>query len=488
MSINWPTVEHPAPSLVALPPAAASLDEAFAAIELWEFYKKRKLDDGQRLDVYVMMATRADGLWAAGVTGHEKPRQSGKGDAIEVVEFWGLTQRCERILHTIHDAVLLATETQSRMLSLFEHPDLRRLKSRAWKGTGQQMIEMRAGGIIWYRTRTGAGGRGVDEVDRLVIDEAQHAEQQHLNSITPTQAVSANPQLNVLGTGAIEGKSAWWWTLRKQAKLAERDPGAFGWVGYSAQRWDVDANGQVTLEEVDPHDRSLWWSTIPGLVAGRVSVDFLERELKVLGPVGFAQEYLCVWAPPVDLLNTGPISVERWSSLTDGQSISVSNERLALDVTPDRSWSTIGIAGTRADGLDHVGIRHREPGYGWVVARAKQLTDGHGCRLTVVKGSPAEPFVADLEAAGVPVDVMSSHDYALACQRFVDAVNAMEPPIRHRGNPDHVAAIAAAQVKPFGDGGFVFSRRSSTADLTPLTTAAVAWAAPVPAPAPFFAY
>jgi hypothetical protein len=132
---------------VALPAGAASLDEADAAIELWEFYEKRKLDDGQRLDVYVMMATRSDGLWAAGVTGHEKPRQSGKGDAIEVVEFWGLTQRSERILHTIHDAVLLATETQSRMLSLFEHPDLRRLKSRAWKGTGQQMIEMRGGGI-----------------------------------------------------------------------------------------------------------------------------------------------------------------------------------------------------------------------------------------------------------------------------------------------------------------------------------------------------
>jgi hypothetical protein len=188
-----------------------------------------------------------------------------------------------------------------------------------------------------------------------------------------------------------------------------------------------------------------------------------------------------VWAPPVDLSHTGPISAERWSSLTDGQSITVSNERLALDVSPDRSWSTIGIAGTRADGLDHVGIRHREPGYGWVVARAKQLTDGHNCRLTVVKGSPAEPFVTDLEAAGVSVDVMSAHDYALACQRFVDAVNATEPPIRHRGSPDHAAAIAAAQVKPFGDGGFVFSRRSSTADLTPLTTAVAAWVVPVSA-------
>jgi hypothetical protein len=459
---------------VALPVDAASLDEADAAIELWEHYKRRKLDDGQRLDVAVMMATRDDGLWAASVTGHEKPRQSGKGDSIEVVEFWGLTQRCERILHTIHDAVLLATETQSRMLSLFEHQDLRRLKAREWKGTGQQMIEMRSGATIWYRTRTGAGGRGVDEVDRLVVDEAQHAEPQHLNSITPTQAVSANPQLNVLGTGGLDGKSGWWWSLRRQAKGA---PGRFGWVGYSAQPWDADADGGVWLGDVDPFDRDLWWSTIPGLVAGRVSIDFLERELRVLGPDGFAQEYLCVWAPPADSLTSGPIPVERWQSLTDGESLPVEGtERLSLDVTPDRRFSTFGIAGKRADGLGHVSIRHREPGTSWVVARAKELAAGHGTPVVIVKGSPAESLIPDLELAGVPVDVMSQADYAGACQRFVDAVNAHEPLIRHRGSPDHTAAVSAAQIKPAGDGGFVWSRRSTSSDITPLTTATVAWA------------
>jgi len=37
--------------------------------------------------------------------------------------------------------------------------DVLLLEERAWKGTGQQMIEFRNGGTIWYRTRTGAGGR-----------------------------------------------------------------------------------------------------------------------------------------------------------------------------------------------------------------------------------------------------------------------------------------------------------------------------------------
>ena len=175
LSINWHNAD-PRPAILVLPPDAASLDEAHAAIELWEHYSGKTLDSAQRLTVEVMMAQRSDGTWAATTTGREMPRQNGKGDELEVVELWGAVQRSEAIPHTIHDAVLLATQTQERMLGVLEsHPDLRRKIKRRWTGTGQQMIELRNGGIIWYRTRTGGGGRGVDDIDRLVIDEAQHA-------------------------------------------------------------------------------------------------------------------------------------------------------------------------------------------------------------------------------------------------------------------------------------------------------------------------
>src|SRR5690606_21342566 len=107
-----------APAILVLPPAAASLDEAHAAIELWEHYSGKTLDPSQRLVVEVLMATRDDGRWAARTAGREMARQNGKGDEIEVVELWGLVQRGERIGHTIHDAVLLATETQDRMLRI----------------------------------------------------------------------------------------------------------------------------------------------------------------------------------------------------------------------------------------------------------------------------------------------------------------------------------------------------------------------------------
>ena len=470
MSINWPIADNPAPRLVALPPGAASLDEAHAAIELWEHYKGRPLDPGQRLDVCLALATRDDGLWAAPVTGHEKPRQSGKGDTIEVVELWGLTQRSERILHTIHDAVLLATETQSRMLSLLEgHPDLRRLKLREWKGTGQQMIEMRSGAIIWYRTRTGGGGRGIDEVDRVVVDEAQHAEAVHLRSITPTQAVSANPQLNALGTGALDGKSAWWWSLRKQAKARA---GAIGWAGWSAQEWDVDAKGNVILHDVDPYNRDLWWATIPGLVAGRTSIDFLEREFMILGPEGFAQEYLCVWARPDGDEADRAITADVWESNHVAGSKVESNDCWAISVSPDRKWASIGLAGRSDTSREHLEVLMRRPGTDWLVDQCVEIWDRKHIPVRVHRSAPEASFIAELAERGVEVVEVSTADVARATGRLIDLANACR--LAHLGQKSLDVALAAAVLRPGSDGAAIWSALKSSVEITPLTAVTVA--------------
>ncbi len=458
---------------MALPAGAASLDEANAAIELWEFYKGRKLDAGQRLDVSIMLATRDDGLWASSVTGHEKPRQSGKGDAIEVVELWGLTQRAERILHTIHDAVLLATETHSRMLSLLEgHADLRRLKARDWKGTGQQMIEMRNGGIVWYRTRTGSGGRGVDEVDRLIVDEAQHAEQQHLASVTPTQAVAANPQLNALGTGGLPGKSAWWWSLRIQAKTGSAD--ALAWAGWSAQPWSVDTEGRVTLDKVDPFDRSLWWSTIPGLVAGRTTIEFLERELSVLGPAGFAQEYLCEWAPPPDGASSRAISPDAWAALSDLDSLPTDGtRRVCLSAPAHLTNAWFVEAGRRDDGKLHVGVRREVPteDMGRLVELAKAIADGHGVSIIIPPGDPILAYRAELVEAGVDLDEMKPAEFAQGCGYIKRKVEAGE--MRQRRHEALDAAVRGLTTKRAGQVE-VWDPRASEVDLSPLVAATCA--------------
>lgn len=470
MSINWQTDAEPRAGILVLPPAVASLDEAHAAIELWEHYSKKRLDPTQRLVVEVMMAQRADGDWAASTTGREMPRQNGKGDEVEVVELWGLVQRSEAILHTIHDAVLLATQTQSRMLGVLEgHPDLRRLVKRRWLGTGQQMIEMRNGGIIWYRTRTGGGGRGVDDIDRLIVDEAQHAAPEHLAAITPILLANSNPQMNVLGTSGLEGTSGWWWSVRRRALSA--DPGRFGYVGHTVERPCLMGDAVVS-DAVDPLDRSLWPTANPVLMSGRgTGLEFFEEQLHRLGPKSFAREHLGVWDPEPS--STGAvIGSDVWDALKDADSVVASHRMWSVSVSPDRQWTSFASAGRRADGRLHVDTTKRAPGTSWAVDFAVEVFTGSRLPLRVHKSGPESSFVGLLRERGVEVVEVSSAEVAAATGQFVDFANADR--LRHLGQASLGIALKGAVLRTSVDGAALWSQRNSSVEITALMACTVA--------------
>lgn len=446
LSINWHLDVEPAPRILVLPPAAASLDEANAAIELWEHYSGKTLDGTQRLAVQVMMAQKSDGNWAAATTGREMPRQQGKGDEVEVPELWGLVQRAEAILHTVHDAVLLASQAQQRMLATLEgHPDLRRLVKRKWQGTGQQMIEMRNGGVIWYRTRTGGGGRGVDDIDRLVVDEAQHATEEHLAAVAPTLLANPNPQMNVLGTAAIAGKSDWWWSVRKRA--LEQDPGAFGYVGHTAERISMDDHGRVVQELVDVEDRENWRTSSPAFAANRgQGMEFLEEQLRRLGPASFAREHLGVWDPPGESEAGSDFDVDAWWDLEDMEPDRPSPVAFAVEVSNDRKWSSIGLAGRRSDGSPHVEIVQAGRGTGWVAERLAQLqTDWKPVATLVNVAGPAGSLIPLLEAEKVKIVRVGNRDYSRSCALFADALD--EERIHHAGQKQIAVALGVARKK-----------------------------------------
>lgn len=473
MSISWMSDADPAPAILVLPPDAASLDEAHDAIELWEHYTRKHLDGTQRLAVEVMMAQTDDGRWAAATTGREMPRQQGKGDEIEVPELWGLVQRGEAIMHTVHDAALLATQAQQRMLGVIEsHADLRRKMKRRHVGIGQQMIEMRNGGTIWYRTRTGGGGRGVDDIDRLVVDEAQHAAEEHLAALSPTLFANPNPQMNVLGTAGIEGRSDWWWRVRLRALRG--DPGAFGYVGHTAERVSVDEDGKVVQEPVDVSDRALWLAANPALAQGRgQGMEFFEEQYRRLTPTSFAQEHLGVWCPPPVDETHSIIPAARWKAGEDARSGPVGDVEFALDLSPMRDTFAINVAAESGVGGSHVEVVHHGPlvTTDFLVGEAKRLQDRHGGSLTIVAGSPAASLEESLRAAGVRLNVLTAAEYVQACGELFDAV--MGGRLHHLGQPEMSAAIAGADRKWSGDAWY-WARRISSVDITPLVSATTA--------------
>jgi hypothetical protein len=488
LSTSWLRDVEPIPRILVLPPGGVDLGEAAAAIELWQHYSGKILDPAQVLAVQVMMAQGPDGRWAAMTTGREMPRQNGKGDEIEVVELWGLVQRSEAILHTVHDAVLLASQTQQRMLGVLEgHADLRRKVKRKWQGTGQQMIEMHNGGIIWYRTRTGGGGRGVDDIDRLVVDEAQHASEEHLAAVSPTLLANDNPQLNALGTAALSGVSGWWWRFRKRA-LSD-DPGSFGYVGHSAETVSLDEDGRVVQETIDVTDRRLWIEANPALASGRGGGEaFLEEQLRRLGPDSFAREHLGVWDPPDDEDGIAAVlDPELWMALEDKPTDRPTPVTLTVTTNLDRTWSHICLAGRRPDGLTHLQVAKSNRGTHWVVDEvARMVKEWKPVSTVVPSDDPAASLIPDLESAGVTVRALNRIEYARACGMFVDAVAPAEglPTVRHGGGQQVTVSLGAARWQNVGGTRAFGPPKNGGIDIAPLKGVACALYALADAPAP----
>lgn len=475
MSINWHSGGCPA--ILVLPPDVVSLDEAHAAIELWEHYSRKTLDPDQRLVVEVMMATNSAGRWAAETTGREMPRQNGKGDELEVVELWGLVERGEAILHTVHDAVLLATQAQQRLLGVIEgHADLRRRMARRWLGTGQQMTEMRNGGVIWYRTRTSGGGRGVDNVDRVVMDEAQHATEEHAAAITPTLLANPNPQLNALGSAGIGGKSSWWWGVRRRA-LAP-DPGRFGYVGHTVERVSVAADGQVVQVPVDVSDRRLWAGANPAIAAGRGGgMAFLEEQLRRLGADRFAREHLGVWdADPGAQGGERLFGAGVWEAVNAASVAQPENVTFAVAVHPDRTSAAIAVAGAGGS----CGLVDRRAGVGWTIDELVRIAKPRGARVAVSSTGPSGSLIQDLERAGVTVVPIAGTDMRDACGWMFDAV--LERKVVVQRHVDLDVAVVQVVKKPMGD-AFVWERRAGDVSAFEALTLA-AWVAQAPTVGP----
>ncbi len=418
-----------------------------------------------------------DGKWSAYEVSLAVARQNGKNEILAALEFASVgLLRNRLVVHSAHESATAQKHFQ-RMQDIAERNlEIRKLLPNTktlgfYTSNGKEHIRFRNGGIIEFTARTKSSARGFSS-DLVVLDEAFDLNPRAVGSMMYTLRARVNPQVWRTSSPA-HADSVVMHNDRRRAQADDPDDRRFMYVEWANE------------PDCDPSSPEVWLRSSPSI--GAVAPGF-ELELETFrneyasakdSPEllsEFVREVCGVPDAPLSDLNPGPIAIERWQSLTDGDSLPLDDTvRLALDVTPDRRFATFGIAGKRADGLGHVSVRHREPGTTWVVDRAKVLADGHNTPIIVVKGSPAESMIPDLELAGVPVDVMSAADYAGACQRFVDAVNAQEPLLRHRGSPDHTAAVSAAQIKPAGDGGFVWSRRTTSADITPLTSVTAAW-------------
>lgn len=437
------------------------------------------LDEWQQFVLVNALGERADGRWAAPTVGLVVGRQNGKNSVLEARELAGIFLLDERVIvHSAHEQAT-SSEHFRRLLALIEGvPEFERRILKVVQGKGAEAIELRGGQRVLFKTRTGGGGRGFTG-NLIVFDEAMILSAAAKAALIPTlaaQSMIGNPQTWYAGSAVDQMNPK-----HDGLELSRiRAGGIAGADKIAYFEWSAFGDNPDEVSERDAADPKMWALANPGLGI-RIAEEWVEHERTVeLGAREFAVERLGVgdWPDP-EGGGDRVIDPEAWEQLTDEQSKAMDPVCFAFDIAPDRSWSTVGVAGKRPDGLAHVEVVDRRRGTGWLVARLVELRDEHQNIGFICDGKgPAGSLLPELEQAGVPVTPVSAAEHAQGCGMFFDAVD--QKTVRHLGqerNPALVAAVRGAARRPLGD-AWSWSRKNSSVDISPLVASTLAlWGA-----------
>jgi hypothetical protein len=239
------------------------------------------LDVTQQAVADVIGGIGADGRWAAYESCVYCPRQNLKTEIAISRLLWGLfVAREDYQMYSSH-MVPSATKMHRRLVRAIDrNPRLGARIARVSNRRGSESVELVSGQVIECVARSASSGRGFTG-STVILDEAHEVDSDQLGAMLPTMATAANPQIVYLLSLADE-KSLHAAGLRARA-LA-------GLPGVAWLEWSIGPDEDVA-------DRGVWRRCNPAVVAGRITMEFLESEFRAMGPEVFAREHLgkSVW-------------------------------------------------------------------------------------------------------------------------------------------------------------------------------------------------
>lgn len=435
------------------------------------------LDPEQCLAVNAILAEKPGGRWAAFEAALVVSRQNLKTFCLEVVVLAKLYLfGSGLVVWTAHEFNTAMESFRDFRHLIDAHPYLSRRVRKIVEANGEEGIELTTGQRLRFRARTRTGGRGLTG-DDVVLDEAQELTAAMMGSLMPTMSAKSqhgNPQVLYAGT-AGKVTSAVWRQIRDRGR-----PGgdqALAWVEWCATQAPCELErcthrlGVVGCQM----DRLENWRAANPALGRRISAEWIAAtERGSMTPEEFGRERLGWWDEPEESVGLG-VPLDAWRECEDRTSELAVVDALAVDVGLDAAWSTIAAAGTRPDGRVHIEVVENRRGTEWVVERLAELAEAHGVKKVAIdpKG-PARCLLDELADAGLPMLEAGPGDIATACATLIDDLNRRQ--VRHLGQGELDMAARSAVRRPVGD-AWVFSRRHSPADISPLVAATLArWA------------
>lgn len=478
------------------------------------------LDPWEVLALDEMLGVREDGRWAAKDVGIIAGRQNGKDVILEARELFGLflSEDEELIIHSAH---LFDTSIRhfNRVLQLIEStPDLDRFltshKGSVSRSHGNEGIEIFRDGAkreLRFKTRTAGGGRGYT-CDCLILNEAMILSGIAVGAILPALSAVPNPQVIYAGSAGMKHSVAFgrvrargMGRLRPDGSRECTDP------NLAFMEWSIDACGQFCLPDCEEHDQQPFrfdpraseterirkmnrliisyakanpgfGIRIGGVESPELSLEHIESERRQLDPDEFQRERLGVGDWPVEGETWKIIDEESWKACLDMTSSPLDPVSFGIDMTPDRKYACIVVAGLNPDGMVHVEITggdelDHKSGDRWVAPRILELAERwKPCAIVIDKASQAGSLIGGLEAKGLTIESPTRRQYAQACGWLGSAVvppRGGEHLLVHRDQVPLTTAVAGVDKRAL-DELWVWDTTAAAVDISPLRAATLA--------------
>lgn len=289
-----------------------------------------------------------------------------------------------------------------------------------------------------------------------------------------TITVDDRQSLWISTAGETKLKSPFLWSKvergRRRVELVRADPS------------ELDRSRSMFIEysapaDADIYDPLTWWSTMPALgftqtIESVRSIfedeEMTEREIR--------RAFFCQWGD--DLAADWKIPREAWDGQRDEESQMSDRLVWVLDVSPDRSWASIGVAAQREDGDLHVEVVDDGPGTDWMI-EGDPTRDLRGIAALIAEhgGEVYADFLTvgalgpDLADAGIDVHWIGADDVRVAAPMLLDYV--LNKRVWHLGQSEVEDALASAATRPLGE-SWAWSRGKSMRPITALVVVTLA--------------
>lgn len=421
-------------------------------------------DPQQQLGLDLVFAIRPDGSPASFAFCVVCARQNLKsGLFLQCVIGWLFVLDVPEIAWSAHE-LKTSLDAQTKLFDILESPALSKYLPATknhgmYDQNGKERQELTTGQTVWFQTRTRDGGRGLGK-PKVILDEAFKLKKRTAGALLPillaqhwpqllygSSAPPLDPDAEALRDVMDRGRNHKSPELSYLEWLAKREPCADPDCTHPKDAMDRGLDCALDREHLILQANPTVDRDVEGrpLDTGRITMRTLRNLRQELDPAEYMRECLG-WAEEADDQRPPAVNLQLWNhdEVRQPKTPAPSRAAVVLDVEPDGSKGTIGVAGGTADGRTLVMV-HSRPVHELVPALVRLRGNVEVLEVALHPSTKAGDLVPALTAAGIEIETLTHKDMGRGCSTFVTAVRNAQ--YVHLGQTELDAAVTVARTK-----------------------------------------